>query len=149
MKSDTERKIRYHSDLHKKKDFLHVHVGKELKKRLHVKKRSLLVHKGDKVQIMRGFARDKVGKVTSVDYQKTKVYVEGIGKRTARGKDVLVALQPSNLMLLDVEMTPERKALFKESEKGVATSVTHAREAESGKVKVENPKVVGAPTSKG
>ena len=145
MKADTERTIRYQSKMHKKKDFLHVHVSKELKKKLKVTKRSLLVHKGDKVKIMRGFARDKTGKVADVDYNNTKVYVEGISKRTARGKEVLVALQPSNLMLIELETTKERVSLFKEMTQGIVTSATHAKEGESGKIKVEHPTVVGAP----
>jgi len=139
MKPDTERKIRYKSKLHKKKDFLHVHLSKDLRQKLKIKKRALLVHKGDKVKIMRGFARDKVGKVAKVNYNKVKVYVEGISKRTARGKEVLVAIEPSNLLLLETEMTKERKEMFKQeaSKQEAVSQIVHE------KIKVENPKVVG------
>ena len=88
---------------------------------------------------MRGFARDKVGKVAKVNYNKVKVYVEGISKRTARGKEVLVAIEPSNLLLLETEMTKERKEMFKQeaSKQEAVSQIVHE------KIKVENPKVVG------
>lgn len=114
MKSDTERKMRYNAKMHKKKDFLHVHLSKDLRQKLKTKKRAILVHKGDKVKIMRGFAKTKVGKVAKVNYNKVKVYIEGVTKRTARGKEVLIAIEPSNLLLLETEMTKERKELFKQ-----------------------------------
>lgn len=132
MKADTERKKRYNARLHEKKAFLHVHLSKELRQRLKIKKRSLLVHKGDKVKIMRGSNRGKIGKVAKVNYNKTKVYVEGISNRTARGKEVPVPLESSNLLLVETEMTKERQQIFREA--GV---VPHE------KVRVEHPKVVG------
>lgn len=157
MKSDTERKIRYNAKIHKKKDFLHVHLSKDLRQKLKTKKRAILVHKGDKVKIMRGFAKTKVGKVAKVNYNKVKVYVEGISKRTARGKEVLVAIEPSNLLLLETEMTKERKELFKQEAVG-SKQETSKQEAISGKqeagiqkqdvvsshekVKIEHAKVV-------
>ncbi|MBS3068321.1 50S ribosomal protein L24 [Candidatus Micrarchaeota archaeon] len=152
MKSDTERKIRYNAKIHKKKDFLHVHLSKDLRQKLKTKKRSLLVHKGDKVKIMRGFARDKTGKVADVNYNKVKVYVEGVTKRTARGKEVLTALEPSNLLLLETEMTKERKELFKQEavssrQDAVGSKpevLTQKQDVVSSheKVKVEHAKVV-------
>ncbi len=159
MKSDTERKMYYNAKLHKKKDFLHVHLSKDLRQKLKIKKRAILVHKGDKVKIMRGFARDKVGKVVKVNYNKVKVYVEGISKRTARGKEVLVAIEPSNLLLLETEITKERKELFKEvvsSQKSTSqvsstapttsptssSSATHHPVVSHEKIKADNAKVV-------
>ena len=139
MKPDTERKKRYNAKLDTKKNFLHVHVSKELRKKLNVKKRSLLVHKGDKVKIMRGSSRDKIGKVVRVNYNKVKVYVEGVSKRTARGKEVLMALEPSNLLLIETEMTKERKQLFGEST-GAPKHVD--------KVKADNVTVVGSNNTK-
>ena len=134
MKSDTERKIRYQSKMHKKKDFLNIHVSKDLRSKMKSKKRSMLVHKGDNVKVMRGFAKGKTGKIANVDYNKSRVYVEGITKRTARGKEILVSLEPSNVMLMEAEMTKERKELFSETKEKPAEKTE--------KVKVDNAKVV-------
>jgi len=100
-KADTERKRHFNAKLHKKRDFLHVHLSKPLKEKLKTKKRALLVRKGDKVKVMRGSSKGKEGKVASVDYVKLKVYLEGIAKRTARGREMLVGFEASNLLLLE------------------------------------------------
>ena len=136
MKPDTERTKRYQAKLHEKKSFLNVHVSKELAKKLAKKKRALLVHRGDEVKIMRGSAKGKTGHVVKVNYTKSKVYVEGITKRTARGKEVLVSLQPSNLILLDIEKTPEREFLFKEEAKEKKIE-TKEKVVASGVIRVE------------
>ena len=115
MKPDTERTKRYTAKLHKKKDFLNVHVSKELSKKLKKKKRALLIHHGDEVKIMRGSSKGKAGHVVKVDYIRSLIYIEGITKRTARGKEVLVPMQPSNLILTDLQKTPEREQLYREA----------------------------------
>src|SRR3990167_4472150 len=100
MKSDTERKIRYQSKLHKKRDFLNAHLSKELRQAL--KKRSEALKKGDKVKVMRGNHNGKEARVTRVKYQESKVYLEGLFHRTARAKEVPVPFQPSNLMIIEI-----------------------------------------------
>jgi len=49
---------------------------------------------------MRGFSKGKEATVIRVSYGSSKVYLEGISNRTARGKEVLYAFEPSNLLLL-------------------------------------------------
>ena len=142
MKPDTERKKRYNAKLHKKKDFLHVHVSKDLRKKLKINTRSLLIHKGDKVKVMRGFARGKAGKVTRVNYIKVKVYVEGVTKRTARGKEVALGIDPSNLLLLETEMTKERQNLFKEVAGLQTQKVSKEAKEANEKIKADNVTVV-------
>lgn len=112
MKADTERKKYYNAKKHTKKKGLHAHLSKELRKKMSKKKRALLLHKGDKVQVMRGPGKGKTTKISKVNTDKRKVYLDGINSRTAKGKEVLVAIEPSNLMLLELEPTETRKKLF-------------------------------------
>lgn len=112
MKADSSRKKLFEAKNHEKKPLLHVHLSKDLKKRMTAKKRSVLVMKGDKVRVMRGGMKGKEGKVADVDYVRVVVFVEGINMKNARGKETPLPLQPSNLMLLDVNMTGSRKELF-------------------------------------
>ena len=112
MKPDTERTKRYFADIHTRKSFLHIHVSKTLRSKLKAKRRAILVRKGDKVRVMRGFARGQEAKVLRVDYIKLKIYLEGITDRTARGREVPVPLEASNLLLLEMESTPERQQIF-------------------------------------
>jgi large subunit ribosomal protein L24 len=112
MKSDTERK-KYHSEkLHKRKSRLHAHLSKELRKALKSKKRSILLRKGDSVKIMRGPERGKEAKVGEVNVVRRVVFLEGIAVKNARGREVPIPIQPSNLLLLSLEPTKERKEIF-------------------------------------
>jgi large subunit ribosomal protein L24 len=114
MKSDTERKKFYTEPLHKRKSRLHVHLSKDLRGKLKAKKRSVLVRKGDTVRVMRGPGKGKEAKVSDVNTQRRKVFLEGIVAKNARGREVALALEPSNLLLLALEATKERREIFSE-----------------------------------
>ena len=86
--------------LHEKKKVLSAHLNKELKKKL--KKRSLLVKKGDTVKIMRGKFKGKEGKITSVEHKKGKVFVEKITRKKSDGTEVFIPLKASNLLLIEI-----------------------------------------------
>jgi large subunit ribosomal protein L24 len=114
MKSDTERK-KFHSEkLHRRKNRLHVHLSKELRSKLKIKKRSLLVHKGDSVKIMRGPEKGKESRVGDVNVLRRIVFLEGIVVKNARGREVPMPIQPSNLLIVSLEATRERKEMFSE-----------------------------------
>lgn len=112
VKRDTARKNLYEAKLHERKNLMHVHVSKELKTKLGIKTRALLVNKGDSVRIMRGGNRGKTGKIARVNYQKLVVYIEGVSRKNAKGTEVLISFQPSNLALTDLNMTDARKKEF-------------------------------------
>jgi ribosomal protein uL24 len=114
MKPDTERKKYYSEKIHKRKKRLHCHLSKELRLKLKAKKRALLIHKGDSIKVLRGPGKGKTAKVSKVSTINRKVYVEGVVAKTARGKEVPMALEVSNLMLVGLEPTKERKAIFSE-----------------------------------
>jgi ribosomal protein uL24 len=132
MKSDTERKNYYKARLHEKTKRMHVHLSKELRAKLKRKRRSLLLREGDRVRIMRGPDRGKTAKVVRVSHLSMKVYCEGLVLRNAKGREVPKALQPSNLLLVGLEQTKERKEAF----------------AEEAFVKKEEKKVEPKPESK-
>ncbi len=114
MKSDTERKKFYTEPLHLRKNRLHVHLSKDLRGKLKTKKRAVLLRKGDTVTILRGPKSGASGKVSKVSVLRRKVFVEGVVAKTAKGKEVALALEPSNLLLTALESTPERKEIFKD-----------------------------------
>ncbi|MFH0885145.1 MAG: 50S ribosomal protein L24 [Candidatus Micrarchaeota archaeon] len=142
MKSDTERKKFYSEKLHKRKSRLHVHLSKDLRAKLKVKKRAVLVRKGDTVKVMRGPGKGKEAKVSDVNTLRLKVFVEGVVVKNVRGREVSIALEPSNLLLLALESTKERKQIFsedafkkaeapkKEAPKAEAAKSEHAKTSE-------------------
>lgn len=99
MKRRTSRKKQVNAPLHLKRNMLHIHLSPELRKKL--KKRSILVRKGDKVKVLRGSYKGKQGMVIEVDYKKTVLFVEGVSKVNSRGKDVFISIHPSNVMLIE------------------------------------------------
>ena len=114
MKPDTERR-RYHTEkLHRRKKRMHVHLSKTLRGKLKSKRRAIGLRNGDQVRVMRGPSKGKEAKVSRASTQKRKVYLEGITTRTARGREVPIPLEPSNLLLIAIEETPERKKIFTE-----------------------------------
>lgn len=97
-----QRKYRYNAPLHVKQKFLGVHLSKELRKKYG--KRSIGVRKGDSVKIMRGQFAGKAGKVNSVYLKRSRVAVEGIDNIKKDGTKRPYPLQPSNLMLTELNL---------------------------------------------
>lgn len=114
MKPDTERKKYHKEKLHKRKKRLHAHLSKDLRSKLKAKKRSLQVRKGDTVKVMRGPQKGKEAKVSKVSTLARKIYLEGVTVTNARAKEVAIPMHPSNVLLIGLEATAERKKLFSE-----------------------------------
>ena len=112
-----QRKYRYNAPLHVLQAFLHVHLSPELRKKYGV--RNIGVRKGDKVLIVRGQWKKKNGKVQRVHLRRQKVFVEGIEQTRKDGTKSFVALEPSNLMIteLDVEDKKRKTKLEKKTSK--------------------------------
>ena len=100
-----QRKARYEAPLHERRHYMSVHLGKELKAKLSTKRRSVPVVKGDRVKVLRGKRKGFTGKVSRVDLSSCMVYLEGAVKAKARGTEVPIPVQPSNLLLLDGDFT--------------------------------------------
>ena len=75
-------------------------LSKELKEKY--KKKTLPVRKGDKVKIMRGQFKGKIGTVEKVSAKLTKVYVQNIGRQKRDGSKSFYPLHPSNIMITEI-----------------------------------------------
>jgi len=116
-KPRSQRKFRYEAPLHLRRKMVAVHVSKELRAKLATLRRSVPVHKGDKVKLMRGERKGLVGKVVEVKLATLKVYVEGLTQRNAKGVEKLMPVDPSNLLLMDGEFSKDRLAMVQRSGK--------------------------------
>ena len=99
-----QRKFRAQAPLHLRQHFVHAHLSKEL--RAKHKKRAVRLRAGDKVRIMRGKYAGKEGKIIDVNLTKSKVFVEGLTQRKARGQEKSMPIDPSNVMITELS---ERK----------------------------------------
>ncbi len=102
-----QRKYRYNAPLHIRHKLISAHLSKELRERF--KRRSFPLRKNDEVKIMRGKFRDKKGKVERIDLKKYKVYIEGIKIKKADGSEVSVPIDPSNLLITELNLDDKKR----------------------------------------
>jgi len=102
-----QHKYRYNAPLHVRSRFMHVHLSKDLRKKY--RKRSIGVRKGDAVSILRGQFKGKTGKVERVDLKQIKVYVTGVEILKKDGTKVLCPLEPSNLMIIELNLDDKKR----------------------------------------
>ena len=106
-----QRKFVRDAPLHARKSFVSSTLSDTLRKQFG--KRSFSLRKGDEVEVMRGSAKGKKGKITKVDLKKLKVYVDSLKIRKANGTETEYPVSPSNLRItkLDLEDKMRQKAL--------------------------------------
>ena len=117
-----QRKYRYTAPNHLRRKMVSVHIGRELRAKLGTARRSIQARKGDKVKVLRGDHRGHTGKIFEVDLSTLKIYVEGANSRTAKGVEKLVALDPSNLVILEGEFVKDRLAAVNRAPKAKASA---------------------------
>ena len=88
--------------IHIKQKFVHTHLSKDLRKKYG--KRDIGLRKGDKVKIMRGQFKKHEGKIEMIDLKKTRVFVSGVEITKKDGSKKLLALNPSNIMITELNL---------------------------------------------
>jgi large subunit ribosomal protein L24 len=102
-----KRKFLYTAPLHVRRKLMAAHLSKDLRTRY--KKRSFPLRKGDEVEVMRGEYKGKKGKIASVDYKKYRVYVEGVTIKRTAGTETQVALHPSKLRIMNLDLSDKKR----------------------------------------
>ena len=102
-----QRRYSKNAPKHLVKKFLSMHLSKDLRKKYST--RNLLVRKGDKIKVMRGEFASKEGRVSRVDYKRRKVYAENVDLIKRAGAKAQVGLQPSNLMIIELNLDDKRR----------------------------------------
>ena len=109
-----QRKYVAKAPLHIKRKLLSVNLSKDLRKKYG--KRNVVVKKGDTVKIMNGKFKKKTGKIIQVFTKKSKVTIEGIQVKKQDGSKVNVKLQPSNLQIIELNLTDNKRFSNKKTE---------------------------------
>ena len=102
-----QRKFRYKAPLQIRQKLVRVNLYKDLRQKRG--KRNAQICVGYKVKIMRGQFAKKEGKVERVDLKREKVYVTSIEKIKKNGTKFLVALSPSNLMIVELNLKDKKR----------------------------------------
>lgn len=114
-KPNKSRKKFYELPKHKAVKAVSSHLNEKLKKELN--KRAVSIRKGDTVKIVRGDHKGKEGKITLIDTVKKRVYVEKVVVKKSTGSEKQVPLQPSNLIVTDLERSDRKR--FKQGSKKI------------------------------
>ncbi len=113
-----QRRALVNAPMHKRSKEMHAHLSKKLRERLGVSRRSMLIHKGDRVRLRRGDDAGKEGVVMEVDLSDRVVYVEGVVSKTAKGMEKLRAVRLPSIEIIDGDFTNKnRKAILDRSKK--------------------------------
>ena len=127
-----QRKYRHNAPMHVRHELVSSHLAKELRKQY--KRRSFPVRKGDEVEIMRGKFSGTKGIVERVDMRRLKVYVEGAKVKKTEGREVVAALEPSNLKITRLNLDDKRRQAVLMKQKKQKTPVAGKKEMPAGKV---------------
>ena len=87
------------------------HLSEDLRKKF--KTRSMRVKKGDTVKVVRGDFKGQSGKVESVNTTKNKVYIAGVEVTKKDGSKVMRPVDPSNLIIQELDTTKNDKRRLK------------------------------------
>jgi len=98
-----QRKYRFNAPLHHRQKLVHTHLSPVLRKKYGV--RNIQIRKDDKVKILRGQFRGKEGKVEQVFLKKGYVHITGAEIIKRDGGKVYTHLDPSNVMILELELS--------------------------------------------
>ena len=100
-----QRIFRYSAPMHLRQHMVNAHISKQLSEKLGIKKRSIAVRKGDTVIVMKGSSKGKSGKVSDVDLKRYTVTVSGVVRKNAKGKEVPILINASNVYITELDET--------------------------------------------
>ena len=135
-----QRKYVANAPLNIKKKFVSINLTKEIRKKTN--KRNISARKGDVVKILRGKFKGKQGKIIKVKLKISKIIVEGIQVKKQDGSKASVALQPSNLKIIELNLEDKKRRLnrniIKKEENKKITNIKPGKEKQNALKKTEN-----------
>ncbi len=99
-----QRYLRFNAGMHIRQHFSHAHVSKEAKAKLGLKRRTVQIRRGDTVKVMAGSFKGKNGKVNLVNMKKGVLYIDGISRKNAKGKELQIPIRISNVYITDLDL---------------------------------------------
>jgi large subunit ribosomal protein L24 len=120
-KPSKQRKMIYKAPDHIRQKLLAAPLSPELKATHKV--RSLPVRSGDTVRITRGDHKGFEGKVTRVDRNAYRIYVEGLTREKVDGTTIFVPIHPSKVMITKINLDDKWRKKILKRKKGVLEKV--------------------------
>ena len=101
-KPSKQRKLLYNSPLHRLRKLLTAPLSEDLRNTEH--RRSYPVRKGDTVKIVRGDFAGIEGKITKVDTNRQRVFVEGVSREKVAGTSTNVSVHSSKVIITKLNL---------------------------------------------
>ena len=105
-----QRNFRRDASMHQRQKFVHVRIAKELAAKLGIKRRNTQLRRGDTVKIMSGASKGKSGKVSMVDMRRCIVFIDGITRKNAKGKELSIPVSSANVYITDLDLTDKLRS---------------------------------------
>ena len=64
---------------------------------------------GDKIKVLKGSFKKKEGKIERIDRKRNKVYITGIELVKKDGSKALQSIEPSNLMIIELNLDDKKR----------------------------------------
>ena len=106
----TQRRNLYQAPSSTRRKILSCRLNKELRNKHKV--RSLPIRKNDVVKILKGKAKNKTGKVTTVYRRRWVIYVDKVTRDKQNGQPVNIPIKPSNCTIETLHLDKDRKDLI-------------------------------------
>lgn len=104
------RKAHFGATSHLRYKLLSANLSKDLRGKYSAK--SLPVRRDDEVLVVRGDYKDSKGRVSAVYRKRWCIYVDKVSETKQNGATVKIPLNPSNVVLTKLKLTPDRQALL-------------------------------------
>jgi large subunit ribosomal protein L24 len=102
-----QHKFMHTAPLHKRQAFVSAHLAEDLAGK--IGKRSIHLHKGDKVKIARGENKGTIAKIEEIDLKDSRVYLENLTTTKVNGAKARIPLHPSNLIIIELGSEDKRR----------------------------------------
>ena len=135
-----QRKKLYNAPAHIRHKLMAAPLSPELVKSRGIK--SLPVRKGDTVRVVRGDRKGFEGKISRIDPNNYRLYIEGLTREKVDGTTIFISLHPSKVMIKNLNLDDRwRKSAIERKKQQDATEkeVEKEKPAATDKAKTESP----------
>jgi len=102
-----QRKFRYNAPKHVRHKLMAAHLSKDL--RTKYKKRSFPLRIKDRVKVLTGQFKGKIGEIERIDIKKYKVHVKDVDFKRGEGQKTPYPLHPSNLQIISLDLDDKKR----------------------------------------
>ena len=123
-----QRKFLYNAPPHVRAKIMSAHLSEDLRESYGVQ--SLPIRSGDTVRILRGDYKDYEGRVTRVDREKYRIYVDGVTREKADGTTVPVPIHHSKVEIVKLNLDDDWRKRILERRRSVKKEISEISEKE-------------------